>query len=163
MTSQSNGNFIMQLYTDNNHNTTGFELFTKQPNKNVFLGLSCNSMTPFPMFEIILMEDDILSETPRYIKAHIEFDLGQNYPKSLAGILSSTLTADEASNKIRLDLTGTKNMNLMIQQYKALLKTFTHAHSFTVTFTHRSFGSQSYHFELDGLATLISNHTNLCQ
>lgn len=163
MTSHSNGNFVMQLYTDSDHNATGVELFTKQPSKNVFFGLTCNSMTPFPMFEVILMENDILSETPRYLEANILFNQDKTFSGSLAGILTSTLTADEASNKIRLELSGTKDMNIMNKQYQLLLDAFLTSKSFTATFNHRSFGSESYYFELDGLSSIILNHTELCQ
>lgn len=161
-TSQQAGNFHLQIYQDAFGNPLDIELFTKSADKNQFFGITCSAMSPLPMLQVLLFDDDILSETPKFLEATVRTD-GATY--AMNAILQPTLNADEVSNKLRLEFAKTaqtSNFTQMERQYSQLLKTLMQEKPVAIEVTHRTFGNKVFQFETEGLATLLKPRFSLC-
>ena len=166
-TSEIHGDYHLSLYPDMYGDVLEFEAFTKIADQKSFFGLSCSSMSPFPMLQILLFDDDIVSETPRFLKASYEISgLDSFKPVAMQGILQATLTADEFSNRIRLELDPQaipKDLRVMKSEYARLLKQLSDGEEITVMLDHRSFGEKSYQYSLKGMDSVIQNSGSLCR
>ena len=104
------GDFHRTLYLGQQGVVSDIELFTKQAEHEVFFGVTCSSMSPFPMLQILLFNDEVLSETPKFLSVRYRID-GESieHQPTLQGILQVVDTADEFSNKVRLELETGQN------------------------------------------------------
>ncbi len=165
-TTQTQGDFHLTLYTDSQGQLDDLELFTKVPDKDVYLGLTCSHMSPFPMLEVLLFNDEVLMDLPRLLTVHYQID-GKESATAIAlqGILKPTDTADEYSNKVRLELDSgqVKTMGAMQTAYQTLLTQLKAGQSIEITLKHRGFGEKQYPFSLQGLKTLLTPNESICR
>lgn len=162
------GDYHLSLYNDMYGDVQELEAYTKQADKKIFFGLSCSAMSPFPLFQVLLFDDEIVSETPRFLKAsyRLEGVRSDQKPVALQAILKSTLTADELSNKVRLELDPqaiAKDMRVMKEEYQRLLKQLESAKTIQIQLEHRSFGSRNYEFSLNGLKDVLHPYQSICR
>ncbi len=165
-TTQTEGDFHLSLYQDQQGQLKNLELFTKIADKEVYLGLTCSSMSPFPMFEVLLFNDEVLMETPGLFKVSYRID-GQvdALAITLQGVLKPVNSAEEHSNKVRLELAygQVKTMGMMQAAYQTLLGQLKAGHSIDITLKHRRVGEKQYRFSLQGLNTLLTPNENICR
>ena len=142
------------------------ELFTKQAKGEVFFGVTCSTMSPFPLLQILLFNDEVLSEMPKFLSIDYAIN-GQKRDEQprLQGILQVVDTADEYSNKVRLELEpgNLRTLALMNEGYQTLLKNLKAGQSIDITLTSRAFGSKRYQFSLKGLSVLLEPHQSVCR
>ncbi len=165
-TTQIEGDFHLSLYEDQQGQLENLELFTKIPDKEVYLGLTCSSMSPFPMFEVLLFNNEVLMKTPGLLKVSYQID-GQVDASSitLQGVLEPVNSADEHSNKVRLELAygQVKTMDKMQAAYQTLLGQLKAGDSIDITLKHRKMGEKQYRFSLQGLKTLLTPNESICR
>ncbi len=176
--SRALGDFHMSFYLDAYGQVSGFELFTKVIDKEAYLGLSCSGRSPFPMLQILLFNDEVLTDSPKLLKVSYQIksfeDLvskgGKQIQPSdvnvvLQGILQPVDTADEYSNKVRLELDSmqVKTMRGMQLAYGKLLQQLKQGGSIAVNLNHRAFGERQYEFSLKGLKALLEPHESICR
>lgn len=158
--------FHMKIYTDAQGSAQDFELFTKVEEREVFLGLSCASMSPFPLLQVLLFNDEVVSESPRLMEVRYRvIPESELDPVELQGILKVVDNVDEFSNKIRLELASgqMRSMSEMQAAYAGLLSQLMQSDALEVTLSHRSVGRQTYRFSLKGLKPLLTPHQSLCR
>lgn len=160
------GDFHRTLYIGQQGVISDIELFTKQPEKEVFFGVTCSAMSPFPLLQVLLFNDEVLSETPKFLSVRYRID-GESieHKPSLQGILKVVDSADEFSNKVRLELESgqIRSMNVMNKGYQTLLSDLKQGQKVAFTLTSRSFGSQNYEFSLKGFKALIEPYESVCR
>lgn len=164
-TAQTQGDFHLTLYSDSQGQLDDLELFTKVPDKEVYLGLTCSHMSPFPMVEVLLFNDALLLDSPALLAVSYEIDGKRSDAVALQGILKETNTTEEVSNKIRLEVASgeVRTMTAMQALYQTLLAQLKAGHSIEITLKHRRFGEQLYQFSLQGLSELLSPHESICR
>ena len=142
------------------------ELFTKQAEHEVFFGVTCSSMSPFPLLQILLFNDEVLSETPKFLTVTYQID-GERveHKPTLQGILKVLDSADEFSNKVRLELESGKirSMRVMDEGYQNLLHDLKLGQQVEFVLNSRAFGSKRYQFSLKGLRSLIEPYESVCR
>ncbi|MEA3406113.1 MAG: hypothetical protein U9R28_10315 [Pseudomonadota bacterium] len=163
---QVEGHYHLTIYSDQQGLVSDIELFTKQERHEVFFGVTCSSMSPFPLVQVLLFNDDVVSEMPRFLRASYLID-GQK-PKEapkLQGILKPVDTFEEYSNKIRLELEPDKirSLSVMNQGYAALLNSFKSGENVEITVESGAIGTQKYEFSLKGFKALIEPYESVCQ
>jgi len=158
--------YHLTTYAGQQDSISDIGLFTKQSETEAFFGVTCSSMTPFPYIQILLFNDEVLSETPKFLKVAYTVD-GKVFEQqpALQGILQVVDTADEYSNKVRLELVPNKvrSLTLMNQGYQQLLEQLKAGQSIEVSISSRAFGTKDYQFSLKGLKTLIEPHQAVCR
>ena len=165
-TTQTQGDFHLSLYKDSQGQLDDLELFTKVPDKDVYLGLTCSHMSPFPMLEVLLFNDEVLMDSPRLLTVSYQIDGKQSATAvALQGILKPTDTADEYSNKVRLELDSgqVKTMGGMQVAYQTLLAQLKAGTSLDIALKHKGFGEKQYSFSLQGLNELLSPNEFICR
>lgn len=162
------GDYHLSLYNDMYGDVMELEAFTKQADKQVFFGIGCSSMSPFPVFQVLLFDDEILSETPKFMDVVYEID-GAKQPNTIQGlqaVLKPTLNADEISNHLRIEL-GSKGaqgeLRVMNQSYGVMMDQFSKGKSLQVTFSHRKLGQKAYEFSLKGLDKVLQDYSKICR
>lgn len=165
-TTQVEGDFHLSLYQDRQGQLESLELFTKIADKEVYLGLTCSAMSPFPMLEVLLFNNEVLMETPGLFKVSYRID-GQvdASAATLQGVLRPVNNADEHSNKVRLELASgqVKTMGMMQAAYQTLLGQLKAGHSIDISLKHRRVGEKQYRFSLQGLKTLLTPNESICR
>ncbi|NPA71428.1 MAG: hypothetical protein GXO35_01240, partial [Gammaproteobacteria bacterium] len=160
--------FHLSLYEDARGQVSALELFTKMPDREVYLGLTCTDMSPFPLLQVLLFNDEVLIESPRLLDIHyrIKDGMGAEVRSEvmLQGVLKPIDTADEYSNKVRLELKSgqVKSMNVMLEKYQALLFSLRSGSEIELTLTHRTLGEHAYRFSLKGLNGLLTPYESVC-
>lgn len=165
-TTQTQGDFHLSLYKDSQEQLENLELFTKIADKAVYLGLTCSAMSPFPMLEVLLFNNEVLMESPGLLKVSYQID-GQVDASAitLQGVLKRVNSADEHSNKVRLELANgqVKTMGAMQVAYQDLLGQLKAGHSIDITLGHRKFGEKQFRFSLQGLNALLTPNESICR
>jgi len=163
---QVSEDFHLTAYLGQQGVVSDIELFTKQSEKEVFLGVTCSSMSPFPLLQILLFNDEVLSETPKFLSVNYRID-GESieHKPALQGILKVVDSVDEFSNKVRLELESGKirSMNVMNEGYRTLLNDLKRGKQVAFTLNSRAFGTKQYVFSLKGLKALIEPYESVCR
>ena len=158
--------FHLTTYIGQQDVVSDIELFTKQAEKEVFFGVTCSSMSPFPLLQILLFNDEVLSETPKFLSVGYRID-GESieHNPALQGILKVMDSAEEFSNKVRLELEPGKirSMNVMNEGYEALLNDLKAGEQVKFTLNSRAFGTKDYAFSLKGFKALIEPYESVCK
>lgn len=158
--------YHLTVYKGEQAVVTDIELFTKQADRSIFFGVTCTSMSPFPLVQILLFNDEVLSETPKFLSVSYRID-GEKmeHQPILQGILMVEDSVDEYSNKVRLELkTGEiRSMNVMDRGYRTLLNDLQAGQQVEFILQSRSFGTKAYQFSLMGLANLMAPYESVCR
>jgi len=164
--SEQVGDFHITFYTDALDNTSEFEMFTKQSNKDAFLGISCTDMTPFPTLQIILLGEDIIATLSKnYIEVSYEIKgYKQIKPINLTASLKAIYKNKGFTNKIRFEVNtaNIKNMREVKDQYKQLLNNLKQGSKISIKLHFAELEDKNYTFSLKGVRKLLLNHENLC-
>ena len=158
------GDFHVTHYTDLQNSAEGFEAFTKHTDKKVFFGLSCSIQSPFPLMQVIVFDNQVISETPKYLKVNLKVD-GIKLESKVNGVLSVINNAEEFSNKIRFEMKAKPGSSLQDLQsdYMQLLKQLSNAKRLIVELQHRSLENAEYTFSLEGFKSIVNTHASLCR
>jgi len=159
------GAYHLSLYQDIQGDVLDLEAYTKVPDREVFFGVTCSAMSPFPAMQVLLFEDEIISETPRFMSVSYQLD-GKNGTVPLQAILKAELTADRYLNQIRFEIDSgkiEKNMRLMQEAYARLLNGLETGKQITVTVEHRTLGQHQYQFTLEGLNKVLQPYQRICR
>lgn len=163
---QVSEDYHLTVYKGQQGVVTDIELFTKQAEQEVFFGVTCTSMSAFPLLQILLFSGEALSATPKFLSVSYRID-GEKPERqpALQGILDVEGSGEEYSNKIRLELKAgtTRSMNVMDQAYKALLSDLQAGKQVEFTLQNRAFGTKAYQFSLMGLKSLIEPYESVCR
>lgn len=162
------GDYHLSLYQDMYGDVMELEAFTKLTDRPVYFGLGCSSMSPFPVFQVLLFDDEMLSETPKLMSASysIKGDSNVKPVSGLQAILQSTMNADEFSNKLRIEMNaqGAQNkLRVMNQGYRQMLQQFASGTQLEVQFEHRTLGQKSYQFSLQGMQRILDQYGAICR
>jgi len=155
--------YHMTMYQDVQGSVDGVELFTKEKDKRIFFGLTCSSQSPLPMLQVILFDDNIMSETPKLLSAKLFID-GVEQKMELQAILKAVDTVDELSNKIRIELVAKRgsSMQVLEQQYQDLIHKMQKGQAIKVQLSHRTLDTKTIKFSLNGLGDLLKPNESLC-
>jgi len=161
-----NQDFHLTTYAGQQGVISDIELFTKHESREVFFGITCSSMSPFPLIQVLLFNDEVISETPRFLRVSYLLD-GPNSEGSpkLQGILKPVDTFEERSNKIRLELEPDhiRSLSGMNQGYEVLLQRLQSSKQVVFTFNSGAIGTHTYEFSLNGLSTLLEPYQSVCR
>lgn len=157
------GDFHFTIYNDAQATEEGFEAFTKQGDKNVFIGLSCSMQSPLPLIQVIAFDKYVLSESPRLVEITLLVD-GHKLDLPLNGILQVTDNADEFSNKIRFEIPTQRGsaFSQLQGKYRDLLQKLKNAQALEVVVQHRTFNTKRFDFSLQGLKEGLKGREELC-
>jgi len=155
--------FHFSVYRDAQGSEQAFEAFTKQADKNAFIGVSCSIQSPLPLIQVIVFETEILSESPRLVEVSLLID-NQKLDLPLNGILQVTDTADEFSNKIRFEIPAQRGSAFieLQDQYRNLLQKLKDGKALEVVVQHRTFNAKHFDFSLQGLKEGLKEREQLC-
>ncbi|WP_130538091.1 hypothetical protein [Thiomicrorhabdus indica] len=160
------GDYHISLYNDMYGDVMELEAFTKMVDKAAYFGLGCSTMSPFPVFQVLLFDDEILSETPKFMSASYSVKGLKTQPVSgLQAVLKPTLNADEISNKLRIEMSSEgaqKALRLMNEGYREMLNQFSQGQVIQVSFEHRKLGKHDYQFSLKGMQALLERYGSIC-
>jgi len=157
------GDFFVKTYpNDSTGGVGGFRLYTKQPHKKIFLAIGCNEMNPYPEFKLILQNDDILTDSNKFMNASVYFLPSQITQSHLNGILTAKSNFEGDQNTIRLEINGDKTLRKMEQDYQKLLQQLSQNQKVIITVQHRSLGKFNYTFTLTGLKNILAKYPSLC-
>ncbi|WP_029406823.1 hypothetical protein [Thiomicrorhabdus sp. Milos-T2] len=161
--SKVNQDYHLSLYKDVQGSVDALELFTKAPDKREFFGITCSMQSPMPLIQVILFDDEIMSETPKLLTVTLAID-GVILKQKLQGIIKVVDNADEFSNKIRLELVTQKGSSFKDLQnsYRVLLKQLQQGKAVTVQLEHRNLATKKVNFSLKGLGNLLVPNQNIC-
>jgi uncharacterized protein YfeS len=105
-------------------------------------------------------------ETPGLFEASYQIDDQiDSSAITLQGVLKPVNSANEHSNKIRLELPygQVKTMGKMQAAYQKLLEQLKAGHSIDITLQHRRVGEKQYRFSLQGLKILLTPNESICR
>ncbi len=160
------GDYHVSLYNDMYGDVMELEAFTKLTDKPIYFGLGCSTMSPFPVFQVLLFDDEILSETPKFMTAAYEVQsISAKSVSGLQAVLKPTLNADEFSNKLRIEMGSEgaqKALRVMNDGYREMLNQFSQGQAMKVSFEHRKLGKHTYQFSLKGMKALLSKYGSIC-
>lgn len=160
------GDYHVSLYNDMYGDVMELEAFTKLTDKPIYFGLGCSTMSPYPVFQVLLFDDEILSETPKFMSAAYTIQNINAKPVSgLQAVLKPTLNADEFSNKLRIEMSSEgaqKALRIMNDGYREMLNQFSQGQTIQVSFVHRKLGQHDYSFSLKGMKGLLSKYGSIC-
>lgn len=158
--------YHLSVYRDAQQSVEHIELFTKMPDREVFFGVSCSSQSPFPMLEVLLFNDEVISESPRLLQADYSID-GRAVDAAFKwqAIIKYVNTFEEVSNRLRIELDpqSVKSMNVMQEAYQSLLENLKQGEKVSITFSHRALGAFTYDFSLQGLKQLLEPYQAVCK
>ncbi|MDG6779135.1 hypothetical protein QCB44_10500 [Thiomicrorhabdus sp. zzn3] len=158
--------YHLSVYRDAQQSAEHIELFTKMPDREVFFGIRCSSQSPFPMLEVLLFNDEVMSELPRLLQADYRIDGQAGDPAfKWQAVLKPHNTFEEVSNRVRIELDpqSVKSMNVMQEGYQSLLENLKQGEKLEVTFSHRALGKPTYAFSLRGLKKLLEPYQDVCK
>ena len=155
--------YHMSIYKDLQGSTDAVELFTKAEDKRVFFGVTCSLQSAMPLIQVILFDDEIMSETPKLLSIKLEID-GKMVPDELQGIINVVDNTEELSNKIRLEIVTKRGSSFQALQegYKALLLMMQQGQVLKVTLSHRTLEAKEITFSLKGLQQLLQPNHSVC-
>ncbi len=155
--------YHFSYYHDVQGSLEALEAFTKTERREAFLGVSCSIQSPLPLIQVILLNDEVISETPKLLELKLTID-GKAYDSTFNGILNVVDTTEEYSNKIRLEIPAVRGSSLQALQagYQGLLDALQTGKSVVITLSHRTIEAQQYHFSLSGLKDGLSENISLC-
>lgn len=160
------GDYHISLYNDMYGDVMELEAFTKLVDQAAYFGLGCSTMSPFPVFQVLLFDDEILSETPKFMSASYSVKgLKTQAVSGLQAVLKPTLNADEISNKLRIEMSSEgaqKALRLMNEGYREMLNQFSQGQVIQVSFEHRKLGKHDYQFSLKGMQALLERYGSIC-
>lgn len=162
------GDYHVSLYNDMYGDVMELEAFTKLADKPVYFGIGCSTMSPFPVFQVLLFDDEIISETPKFMSATYDVKGTQNFQAvtGLQAVLKPTLEVDEISNKLRIEISSQgaqKELRLMNRGYMTMLDQFEKGETIEVSFEHRTLGKHSYEFSLKGFKQALEPYAAVCR
>lgn len=162
---QATGDYHVTEYRDGLGYVSDVELFTKDPDKKVFFGITCSSMSALPLIQILLFDKEVLSESPKLVK--IEYDLdGKVRQGVFNGVLKFQDSVDEYSNKIIFDAKTDqiKSLSELKSGYQNFFEDIRHSQNqdIVISLNHRSFKTKAYVFSLRGLKPLIEKYQKIC-
>lgn len=166
MSEQQLGDFHMRTYFQPyTQQPEQIQLYTKASEQQAFLGIICTNANPFPLIEVLLFDDEVLSESPRLLKVNYQLSPESGDLFQLQGILQVTDTADEFSNKIRFEMENGvyKNLTQLQQAYQTWLTQLMNSQQVQLQLSHQTLGEKNLSFSLNGLKTLLSPHQDLCR
>jgi len=160
---QVSQDYHLSLYKDMQGSVDAVELFTKAEDKRDFFGITCSTQSPMPLIQVILFDDETMSETPKLLTINLDID-GVAVNQKLQGIIKVVDNADEFSNKIRLDIVTQRggSFNDLQDNYRELLKKLQQGKELTVHLSHRSLATKKVYFSLKGLGNLLKPYQNVC-
>ncbi|WP_040726212.1 hypothetical protein [Thiomicrorhabdus sp. Kp2] len=155
--------YHMTLYKDVQGSLDGFELFTKVEGKRAFFGLTCSIQSPLPLLQVILFDDEIMTDMTKLLSAKVFID-GVEQTLQLQGILKVVDTAEELSNKVRLEIVTERGSSLqqLQSQYKNLLNSLQKGQLLTIELNHRTLEPKDMSFSLQGLEGLLKPNQAVC-
>lgn len=161
--SQVAQDYHMSIYKDVQGSTDAIELFTKAENKRVFFGITCSLQSAMPLIQVILFDDQIMSETSKLLKVKLEIN-DKAQVEELQGIINVVDNTEELSNKIRLEIVTKRGGSFQALQeaYKALLINMQQGQTLKVTLSHRALEAKEITFSLKGLKQLLQPNQNVC-
>ena len=161
--SQVAQDYHMSIYKDVQGSTDAIELFTKAEDKRVFFGVTCSLQSAMPLIQVILFDDEIMSETPKLLSIKLEID-GKMVPDELQGIINVVDNTEELSNKIRLEIVTKRggSFHALQEAYKAMLITMQQGKALKVTLSHRTLEAKEITFSLKGLKQLLQPNRSVC-
>lgn len=158
-----NQDYHLSLYKDVQGSVDALELFTKAEQIRAFFGITCSMQSPMPLIQVILFDDEIMSESPKLLKVDLKID-GIVYEKELQGIINVVDNTEEFSNKIRLELVTQRGVSFRVLQedYRALLTKLQQGKEVEITLNHRTLKTKKVIFSLKGLGFLIKPNQAVC-
>ena len=161
--SQVAQDYHMSIYKDVQGSTDAIELFTKAEDKRVFFGVTCSLQSAMPLIQVILFDDEIMSETPKLLSIKLKID-GKAISKELQGIINVVDNTEELSNKIRLEVVAQRGSSFKALQeaYQALLEKMQQGEALTITLSHRTLEAKEIIFSLKGLKQLLQPNKAVC-
>lgn len=162
---QTLNDFHLTLYKDAQDLVDGVELFTKLEDRQVFFGVVCTRMSPFPLLQVLMFDDEVISESPRLLQVRYVIDGSDGASDGLQGVLRPTDTFEERSNKVRIEFnsTGLGSMQAMHQAYDGLLDKLSSSAVLRLELSHRTLGQHEYAFSLRGLGSLLAPYRDICR
>ncbi len=158
--------YHLTVYYGQQELVSDIELFTKQPDKEVFFGVTCSSMSPFPLIQVLLFNDEVLSDSTRFLRVSYQVDQQKaNNEQALQGILKAVDNFEERSNKVRLELDPDqlRSVGDMDRGYQALLSDLKSGKTLQITLHSGAIGKHNYQFSLQGLKALLEPHEAVCR
>ena len=161
--SQVAQDYHMSIYKDVQGSTDAIELFTKAEDKRVFFGITCSIQSAMPLIQVILFDDEIISETPKLLSIKLEID-GKALPTELQGIINVVDSTEELSNKIRLEIITKRGSSFQALQkaYQTLLAKIQQGQALKITLSHRTLEAKEITFSLKGLKQLLQPNQTVC-
>ena len=161
--SQVAQDYHMSIYKDVQGSTDAIEIFTKAEDKRVFFGITCSIQSAMPLIQVILFDDEIMSETPKLLSIKLEID-GKTLTTELQGIINVVNDSEELSNKIRLEIVTKQGGSFQVLQetYKALLINMQQGQVLKVAMSHRTLEAKEITFSLKGLKQLLQPNQAVC-
>ena len=155
--------YHMSIYKDMQGSVDGVELFTKVSGKNEFFGVTCSSQSPLPVFQVVMFENQIMSETPKLLSVNLQVDKVP-VKVELQGILKVTDTTEELSNKVRIEVVTQRGSSLqnLQKQYLNLLTELRKGKTLSIELKHRTLEPKKIEFSLQGLDSLLKPYQYLC-
>jgi len=155
--------YHLSVYKDVQGSTDAIELFTKAEDKRVFFGITCSIQSPLPLVQVILFDDEVMSETPKLLTVNLSVD-GEAIDSELQGILKVIDNADEFSNKVRIELVVKRGGSFQAFQdgYQALLERLQKGKVLSVKLNHRTLEMRDIEFSLNGLEPLLKPYQRVC-
>jgi len=158
------GDYHFSVYEDAQGSAYAVEAYTKQPDQRVFFGITCSNQSPLPVIQILAFDEHVIAESSKLLEVGLRVD-GQSVNQNINGILRVVDTADEFSNKIRLEIQSPRKGSLTAyqQDYMALLHKLQAGTSLSLDVKHRRLGQKQFLFSLKGLKHGFSNYMALCE
>ena len=155
--------YHLTTYHDVQGSLNEFEAFTKHEKHRVFFGLTCSSQSPLPFLQVILFDDQVMSETPRFMYAEFRVD-GDLYDIKLQAPLRVVDTADEYSNKICFEVPTKRGLTFkdLKQSYADLLSSMKAGKELSVKLKHSQLGDREMSFSLRGFKQLLVDKERIC-
>ncbi|MDX1347157.1 MAG: hypothetical protein R3189_02775 [Thiomicrorhabdus chilensis] len=159
------GDYHLTIYEDAQGSVDGIELFTKLADREAFFGVSCTRMSPFPLLQVLLFNDEVISESPRLLKLRYSLEGSTLQSDGLQGVLKATDSVEEHSNKIRIEFgsVGLGSMQAMQEAYDELLDKLAASKTLKLELSHRTLGNFEYGFSLKGLGSLLTPYRDICR
>jgi hypothetical protein len=156
----ANQDYHLSVYFDVLEQPLDIELFTKHPEKQIFFGVGCSTMSPLPMLQLILKSSDSLSESPKLLQ--VRLNTAQN-DWLMNGVLKPDLSSGEISNRVLLQLESRgQSMTELQALYKSLLEELSSGEDIRLEVSHRTLKPQSWRFSVKGLGELVSPYLSVC-
>lgn len=155
--------YHMTLHKDVQGSLDAFELFTKEETKRVFFGVSCSIQSPLPMLQVLLFEDEIITDMPKLLSVKLFID-GVEQVGEFQGILKVVDNTEELSNKIRVELVTKRGSSLQAlqQQNQNLLEAMQKGSKLNMELMHRTLETRTVEFSLRGLSELLKPSQKIC-